>query len=65
MNTTHRTIIDLFKFEIRQSERQGLDSITITIPRARQIIRELREDAKPSPMFNALERATRAIYSAK
>ena len=62
MNATHRAIIDLFKFQIRQAERQGLDSISVTIPRARQIIRELREDAKPSPMFSALERAKDASY---
>ena len=47
MNKHLATIIsDLLRFQIKQAERHGLDSISITIPRAREIARDLRECIK-------------------
>lgn len=72
MNKHLATIIsDLLRFEIKQAERHGLDSITITLPRAKQIARELRdcikEQAKPvsrlDRIFSSVEKARFADYS--
>jgi len=63
-------IADLLRFQIKQAERHGLDSITITLPRAKQIARELRESikeqAKPvsrlDRIFSSVEKAKLAEY---
>ncbi len=63
-------ISDLLRFQIKQAERHGLDSITITLPRAKQIARELRESikeqAKPvsrlDRIFSSAEKAKFAEY---
>jgi hypothetical protein len=63
-------IADLLRFEIKQAERHGLDSIKITLPRAKQIARELRESikeqAKPvsrlDRIFSSVEKARLAEY---
>ena len=69
MNKHLATIIsDLLRFEIKQAERHGLDSITITLPRAKEIARELRECTKAKPIsrmdriFASLEKAKLATY---
>jgi hypothetical protein len=71
MNKHLATIIsDLLRFEIKQAERHGLDSIKITLPRAKQIARELREgikeQAKPvsrmDQIFSSVEKARLAEY---
>lgn len=73
MNKHLSTIIsDLLRFEIKQAERHGLDSISITLPRAKQIARELRESikeqAKPvsrlDRIFLSVEKAKGADYGA-
>ena len=67
------TVIDYhttLRFQIKQAERHGLDSITITLPRAKQIARELRdsikEQAKPvsrlDRIFSSVEKAKFAEY---
>lgn len=71
MNKYLATIIsDLLRFEIKQSERHGLDSIRITLPRAKEIVRDLREtmkEAKPlshwDRIANQVENARLADYS--
>jgi hypothetical protein len=63
-------IADLLRFQIKQAERHGLDSITITLPRAKQIARELRESIKEQikpvsrldRIFSSAEKAKFAEY---
>lgn len=63
-------ISDLLRFQIKQAERHGLDSITITLPRAKQIARELRESIKEQvkpvsrldQIFSSVEKAKLAEY---
>lgn len=71
MNKHLATIIsDLLRFQIKQAERHGLDSITITIPRAREIARDLRECIKEKQkpisrmdrIFSSVEKAKLANY---
>jgi hypothetical protein len=56
-------IADLLRFQIKQAERHGLDSITITLPRAKQIARELRDSIKEQA--KPISRMDRIIASAQ
>lgn len=71
MNKHLATIIsDLLRFQIKQAERHGLDSIYVTVPRAREIMRDLRdcikEKQKPisrmDRIFSSVEKAKLAEY---
>ena len=47
MNRHLSTIIhDLLRCQVKTAERQGSDTTTITVPRARELIRLIREDNK-------------------
>lgn len=74
MNRHLATIIhDLLRCQVKTAERQGLDTITITVPRAKELIRLIREDNKSeterahaNPRLDAImrrvERAALADY---
>ena len=73
MNRHLSTIIsDLLRCQVKSAERQGLDSITIPLPRAKELIRLIREDkgetarAHANPRLQAImrrvERAALAEY---
>jgi hypothetical protein len=69
-NRLSPVIPDLLRFQIKQAERHGLDSITITLPRAKQIARELRESIKEQVkpvsrldrIFSSVEKAKLSEY---
>jgi hypothetical protein len=69
-NRLANIISDILRFQIKQAERHGLDSITITLPRAKQIARELRESLKEQVkpvsrldrIFSSAEKAKFAEY---
>lgn len=67
MNKHLATIIsDLLRFQIKQAERHGLDSISITVPRAKQIIRELRESMKePAKPISHWDRIAKQVEIAR
>ena len=60
-NLLSPVIPDLLRFQIKQAERHGLDSITITLPRAKEIARELQGFTKAKP----ISRMDRIIASAE
>jgi hypothetical protein len=61
-------ISDLLRFQIKQAERHGLDSVTITLPRAKEIALGLRQCTKAKPVSRmdqisaSLEKAKIAEY---
>jgi hypothetical protein len=69
-NRLSTVIPDFLRFQIKQAERHGLDSIYITVPRAREIMRDLRdcikEKQKPisrmDRIFSSVEKAKLAEY---
>ena len=46
--TLSRVIADLLAFQLKQAARHDLDEIRITVPRAREILRELRANKEQS-----------------
>ena len=74
MNRHLSTIIsDLLRCQVKSAERQGLDTITITIPRAKELIRLIRENNKDQTgrasgsiwldnLMTRVEKAARADY---
>ena len=59
-------ISDLLRFQIKQAECHGLDSISITIPRARELVRELRDCIKEKQKpISRLDRIFASVEKAK
>lgn len=66
MNKHLATIIsDLLRFEIKQAERHGLDSIKITVPRAKEIVRDLRESMKEARPLSHWDRIAKQVEKAR